>query len=171
MPTVRATRRRGPMTALEGDAPALAIGDTAVRHVRLTPDGLTRWLGDRHGEIVRWDGVRAVTLEPSTTRWLHPAMVDWAGPMLEGLLGGGLTDHPEAAPTFPVRIAGNDGAVVEWNVTQHYLSGYRPREVRATASLLEYLVARAEARVLLNRPAELLDRISALVRTRPLMAE
>lgn len=159
------------MTALEGEVPALAIGDVAVRHIRLTSDGLTLWLGDRSGPALPWDGVRAVTLEPPTTRWLHPAVADSFGPLLEGILGGGLSDQPEAAPTFPVRIAANDGGVVEWNVTQHYLSGYRPREVRATQGLLEYLVARAEARVLLGRPAELIDRISALVRVRPVIAE
>ncbi|MFC8680430.1 hypothetical protein ACFT30_02840 [Microbacterium ureisolvens] len=171
MATVRATRRRGPMTALEGDAPALAIGDTAVRHIRLTADGLTLWLGDRTGPLIPWDGVRAVTLEPQTTRWVHPVIADSVGPLLDGLLGGGLTDKPESAPTFPVRIAANDGGLVVWDVTQHYLSGYRPREVRATQGLLEYLVARTEARVLLGRPTELLDRISALVRVRPIIAE
>lgn len=159
------------MTALEGEAPALAIGDTAVRHIRLTSDGLTLWLGERTGPFIPWEGVRAVILEPQTTRWLHPAIADSVGPLLDGLLGGGLTEQPEAAPTFPVRVAANDGGVEVWNVTQHYLSGYRPREVRATAALLEYLVARAEARVLLGRPAELLDRVSALVRVRPIIAE
>ncbi|MEV5069871.1 hypothetical protein MRBLMI12_001453 [Microbacterium sp. LMI12-1-1.1] len=164
--TTRVTRRRGPLTALEGPEAALAIGDAAARHVRLTPGGLAPWLGDSPGGFMPWDAVRLLTVQPPTTLWPHPAIGDSVGPLLEGLLsGGGSFVEGAETPTFPVRV-GTAGADIEWGVTQHYLSGYRRAEARATTRLAEYLTDRPEARVLLARPAELLDRIATLVRVR-----
>jgi hypothetical protein len=171
MQATRATRRRGPLTALDGAAPALAIGDTAVRHVRLTQDGLSVWLGDATGDFVPWTSVQAVVVEPPTTWWPHPAVGDSVGPILEGLLGGGTSETLETTPTFPVRVAAEGRDILEWRVTQHYLSGYRPRDARATTRLVDYLLDRPDSRVLLSRPTELLDRVAALIRVRPRIAE
>ena len=171
MQSARATRRRGPLTAIEGATPALAIGDAAVRHVRLTPDGVGLWLGETARELVPWSGVEAIVVEPPTTWWPHPAVGDSVGPILEGLLGGGAAETLETTPTFPVRIAAVGRDIQEWPITQHYLSGYRPRDARATTRLVDYLVEQPEARVLLARPAELLERVSALVRARPRITE
>jgi hypothetical protein len=169
--TTRITRRRGPLTALEGTEPALAIGDAAARHVRLTPDGLAPWLGESPAGFVPWREVRLLVVEPPTTWWPHPMIGDSVGPLLEGLLsGGGSFVEGTETPTFPVRVA-TDGGGTEWGVTQHYLSGYRRAEARATTRLAEYLTDRPEARLLLARPAELLDRIATLIRVRPPIAE
>ena len=167
MSSTRATRRRGPLTALEGDDPAVAIGDVTARHVRLTPAGLAPWLGNSPAGFVPWVAVRAITVEPPTTRWPHPAIGDSVGPLLDGLLGGGVSMvEPGETPTFPVRVR-TEADDLEWRVTQHYLSGYLRREARATTELVAFLADRAEARVLLGRPADLLDRVSALLRSRP----
>jgi len=171
MPSARVTRRQGPLTALEGEESALAIGDVAARHVRLTPEGLTAFLADSSAAYVPWAQVRALVVEPPTTWWPYPALGDSIAPLLEGLLGGGASfAEPTETPTFPVRIT-TDSGDIEWGVTPHHLSGYRRADARATTRLAEYLVDRPEARVLLSRPAELLDRISALVRVRPPIAE
>ena len=168
---MRVTRRRGPLTALEGAEPALAIGDAAARHVRLTPDGLALWLGDSPAGFIPWRDVRLLVVEPPTTRWPHPMIGDAVGPLLEGLLsGGGSFVEGTETPTFAVRVT-TDGDVIQWGVTQHHLSGYRRAEARATTRLAEYLIDRPDARVLLARPAELLDRIATLVRVRPPIAE
>jgi len=166
MPTARAARRQGPLTALEGAEPALAIGDVAVRHVRLTPDGLAPYLADAHGGFVPWSAVRTLAVEPPSTWWPSPALGDSIGPLLEGVLGGGFSDM-EQTPTFPVGIVTTAGDRLEWHATQHYLSGYRRSDARAATRLAEYLVAHPEARVLLGRPTELLERISLLLRGRP----
>ncbi|GAA5196243.1 hypothetical protein [Microbacterium jejuense] len=170
MPTTRATRRLGLLTALEGEAPALAIGDAAARHVRLTTAGLAPHLADSPAGFVPWTRVRALTVDAPTTWWPHPAIGDSIGPVLEGLLGGGggVLDANET-PTFAVGVTTDDGESVEWRATQHYLSGYRRGDARAALRLGEYLVAHPESRVLLARPAELLDRVSALVRRGPII--
>lgn len=168
MHTARVARRQGPLTALEGDEPALAIGDVAVRSVRLTTEGIARYLGDARAESVPWTRVRALSVQPPRTWWPHPAIGDSIGPILEGLLGGGLGE-PGETPTFPVVVETTDGDRLEWRATQHYLSGYRRSDARAATRLAEYLVERADARVLLARPAELIDRIAALVRRRPII--
>lgn len=170
MHTARATRRQGPLTALEGSAPALAIGDVAVRNLRLTTDGIARHLGDAQAAFMPWTRVRSVIVQPPTTRWPHPAIGDSIGPILEGLLGGGVLTEGERTPTFPVVIETIDGDRIEWAATQHYLSGYRRADARAATRLAEYLVAHPDARVLLAQPAELLDRIALLLR-RPPIAE
>jgi hypothetical protein len=167
MDTVRITRRRGPLSALEGATASLAIGDAAARHVRLTPEGLARHIGPTVAEFVPWAQVHAVTVEPPSTWFPYPALGDTAAALLGGAFGG--IDMGEAAetPTFTVRIATIDGEQREWRATQHYLSGYRRADAQATSRLVEYLAARGEARVLLARPAELIDRISALTRIGP----
>lgn len=161
-------RRQGPLSALGGALPALAIGDAEVRHVRLRPDGLTLHLGDSPGGFVPWADIREIAVDPPTTWWPHPAVGDTFWPAVEGLLGGGAaTDSIPETPTFPVRITTSGFDVVEWPVTTHYLSGYRRRDAKATVRLVEYLVGRPEARVLLAQPTELLDRISSILRTVP----
>lgn len=167
MDTARVTRRRGPLSALEGAAPALAIGDAAVRHVRLTPDGLARHLADRVSQFVPWGEVHAVTVEPPSTWFPYPALGDTAAAVLGGALGGLELGEASETPTFPVAVMTLDGRRHEWRATQHYLSGYRRADAQATTRLVEYLVARGEARLLLARPAELIDRITALTRPAP----
>jgi hypothetical protein len=168
MPTTRATRRLGVLTALEGEAPAVAVGDAAVRHVRLTVEGLAPHLADAPTGFVPWGQVRNLSIEAPTTWWPYPALGDSIGPILEGLLGGGSMPDAAGTPTFAVRLTSAEGDRVEWRATQHYLSGYRRGDARAALRLGEYLVARPESRVLLSRPAELLDRVSTLVRRGPI---
>ena len=167
MPTVRATRRRGPLTALEGAGPAVAIGDAAARHVRLTPDGLARHVGELQSQFVPWTQVHSVVVTPPATWWPYPAIADLAASLLGGVAGGLELGDGAETPTFVVVIATMDGERLPWRATQHYLSGYRRADAQATTRLVEYLSARAEARLLLGRPAELIDRISALTRLAP----
>jgi len=169
MPTMRVTRRLGLLTALEGDRAALAVGDAAARHVRLTTEGLAPHLADAPAGFVPWTRVHGLAIEAPTTWWPYPALGDTVGPILEGLLGGGgsMLDASET-PTFAVRLTTADGDRVEWRATQHHLSGYRRGDARAALRLGEYLVAHPESRLLLARPAELLDRVSALVRRGPI---
>ena len=167
MPPTRATRRRGPLTALEGAEPAVAIGDAAARHVRLTPEGLARHVGEPQYQFVPWAQVHAVTVEPPATWWPYPALADTAAALLGGAIGGVELGEAGETPTFAVVIMTIDGERLEWRATQHYLSGYRRADAQATTRLVEYLTARGEARLLLARPAELLDRIAALTRSGP----
>jgi len=168
MTTTRATRRLGLLTALEGDAASLAVGDAAARHVRLTTAGLAPHLAEAPTGFVPWTRVRSLAIEAPTTWWPYPALGDSIGPILEGLLGGGSMLDASETPTFAVRLTTEDGDRVEWRATQHYLSGYRRGDARAALRLGEYLVARPESRLLLARPAELLDRVSTLVRRGPI---
>ncbi|MEV4686346.1 hypothetical protein [Microbacterium sp. LWH3-1.2] len=167
MDTARVTRRRGPLSALEGPSPAIAIGDVAARHVRLMPDGLARHIGERASEFVMWAQVHTVTVDPPSTRFPYPALGDTAVALLGGSLGGLEMGETAETPTFVVAVATLDGERREWRATQHYLSGYRRADAQATTRLVEYLVARGEARLLLGRPAELLDRVAALLRPAP----
>jgi hypothetical protein len=168
MDSLRITRRRGPLSALEGaTAAALAIGDAAARHVRLTPDGLARHIGPTASEFVPWSRVHTVTVDPPSTWFPYPALGDTAAALLGGALGGMELSEAAETPTFLVRIATIDGERDEWRATQHHLSGYRRADAQATARLVEYLAARGEARVLLGRPGELIDRIAALTRAAP----
>jgi hypothetical protein len=167
MPTTRATRRRGPLTALEGAEPAVAIGDAAARHVRLTPDGLARHIGDSPSQFVPWSQVHAVTVTPPASWWPYPVISDMAAALLGGVAGGLEAGEAAETPTFLVVITTIAGDRLDWRATQHYLSGYRRGDAQATTRLLEYLSARGEARLLLARPAELIDRIAALTRIGP----
>lgn len=159
------TRREGLLTALEGDLPALAIGDTAVRHIRLEAHGVTYALGDSPTSFTPWADVRRIVIEPSTTWFPNPAIADSVMPVLEGLLGGG--GGVEEAPTFPVRITSAGGEKREWRVTSHYIAGYRRRDAQAATRFVDYLVEHPHARVLLANPAELLDRFAAIARAAP----
>lgn len=167
MPTTRATRRRGPLTALEGAEPAVAIGDTTARHVRLTPDGLARHIGESRSQFVSWAQVHSLTVAPPSTWWPYPAISDMAAALLGGVAGGLEVGEAAETPTFLVVMTTLDGQRQEWRATQHYLSGYRRGDAQATSRLVEYLAARGEARVLLARPADLIDRISAVTRIGP----
>ena len=167
MPTTRATRRRGPLTALEGAEPSVAIGDTAARHVRLSPEGLSRHIGEPRLQFVPWTRVHAVTADPPGSWWPYPAVTDMAAALLGGVAGGLEAGDAAETPTFVVVITTLEGERLEWRATQHHLSGYRRGDAQATTRLVEYLTARGEARMLLARPAELIDRISALTRIGP----
>ncbi len=167
MPTTRATRRRGPLTALEGAEPAVAIGDAAARHVRLSPEGIARHVGETRSAFVSWAQVESVRAQPPATWWPYPAISDMAASLLGGLAGGLDLGEENETPTFVVAITTIDGDRLEWRATQHYLSGYRRGDAQATTRLVEYLGARGEARLLLARPRELVDRISALTRGGP----
>ncbi len=168
MESETAGRRHGPLTAVEGTAPALAIGDVDVHHVRLAPDGIALHLGATRRDFVAWDTVRDLTVEPPHSWWPHPAMGDTFWPALEGILGGGAAaDTVPETPTYPVRITTGEFETLEWDVTTHYLSGYRRRDAHATTRLAEYLIAHPDARVLLAQPDALLDRITSLLRTVP----
>lgn len=162
-----AARRIGVLTALEGgDGGAVAVGDPAAHHVRLRPDGLRSVFGSGAAGAsapVPWDRVRAVAVDLPTTWWPHPAIGDTVLPVIEGILGGssgGITE----TPTFPVRVTVDDGSLIEWRATPHYLSGYRRRDVVLASRFLEHLVARSDARVLLARPDDLLARLGEILR-------
>lgn len=165
MQSARATRREGLLTALEGDLSALAVGDAAVRHVRLETHGLTSALGDSPSAFIPWADVRRIVVEPETTWFPHPGLADTIMPVFEGLMGGG--GGVEETPTFPVRITSAGGETREWRATTHYLAGYRKRDVLAAARLIDYLVEHPAARVLLGSPSELLDRFAAIQRAAP----
>lgn len=167
MPTTRATRRRGPLTALEGAEAAVAIGDTAARHVRLSAEGIARHIAKTRSAFVPWAQVRSVTTDPPATWWPYPALSDMVASLLGGVAGGLDVGESQETPSFVVAIATEDGDRLEWRATLHYLSGYRRRDAQATTRLLEYLSTHADARLLLARPAELVDRISALTRIGP----
>lgn len=159
-----ATRREGPLTAIEGMTPALAIGDVAAFHVRLSLTDVSRYLGNAMQSSMRWSTVATLAADIPTTRWLHPMVGDTVMPILEGLLGGGDLREVE---TFPLRITTTEGAAIEWRVSPHYVSGYLRSDVHTTGELLDYLVATPEARILLGRPTTLLDRVSAILRAAP----
>lgn len=162
-------RRIGVLTALDGaDGPAVAVGDPAAHHVRLRPDGLQSVLGSGAAGAsvpaapVPWDRVRSVAVDLPTTWWPHPAITDTVVPVIEGILGGssgGITE----TPTFPVRVAVDDGSLIEWRATPHYLSGYRRRDAALARRFVEHLVARPDARVLLARPDDLLARLGEIL--------
>lgn len=165
MPTSVA-RRVGVLTALDDtDGPALALGDAAARHVRLRPDGLQPALGDAPAGFVPWGQVRAVVADVPATWWPHPAVGDTLVPLIEGIFGGSSGDIAET-PTFPVRVTTDDGAVLEWRATAHYLSGYRRRDAALAARLVDHVVAVPYARVRLARPDDLLSRLGEILRPR-----
>lgn len=157
------SRRHRPLTAVEGAQPALALGDVAARHARLTVDGVVRHVGESAVAEVPWSDVIALEAVLTTTRWPHPAIPDVAIPVLIGLLG----DGGSASEAAPLRLELATAAGGEsWTLESHYVSGYRRADARATTRLLEHLVAVPESRVLLARPGDLLDRISSLLRPR-----
>jgi hypothetical protein len=129
-------RRVGALTALE---------DT---------DGPAVALGDA--------AARHVRLRPDG---LQPALGDTLVPLIEGIFGGSSGDIAET-PTFPVRVTTDDGAVLEWRATAHYLSGYRRRDAALAARLVDHVVAVPYARVRLARPDDLLSRLGEILRPR-----
>lgn len=156
-------RRHGPLTALEGGRPALALGDVAARHARLSAHGVARHLGESAVAEVPWSDVIAVEAVLTTTRWPHPAIPDVVIPVIIGLLG----DGGSASEASPLRLdLATTGGGESWTLESHYVSGYRRADARATTRLLEHLTAVPESRVLLANPGELLDRISTLLRPR-----
>jgi len=166
MPSAAVTRRVGPLAAVEGEQPALAVGDVDVHHVRLSVAGLTPHLAEAPAGFVPWADVREIRLEVPTTWWPHPALGDTVVPMIEGLLGGSDMTVAET-PTFPVHVRTADGAQLEWPATTHYLSGYRRKDAAMSARLLDHLVAHPGTRVLLAQPVALLDRLAHVPRQPP----
>jgi len=163
---VISSRRVGVLTALdEGDGAAVALGDAAARHVRLRSDGLQAALGDAPSGFVPWTRVSAIAADVPTTWWPYPAMGDAVVPLLEGIFGGATGDIAET-PTFSVRVTTTDGARLDWVATPHYRSGYRRRDAAAATRLLEHLLARPDARVLLARPDDLLARLGEILHRR-----
>lgn len=197
----RALRRVGLLSAVpesDGVDAAVAIGDVAARHVRLTPAGITPYLADAPAGFVPWNEVAGVDVEPPVTWWPHPVLGDTIPAMLEGLFGGGAVEAVET-PSFPVRVAVREGAartdalpegagrtdalpegagrtdaapggparagnVLEWRAASHHLSGYRRRDAALARKLLAHLTARADARILLARPSEMLGRLAEILR-------
>lgn len=166
MESAGANRREGLLTAVEGDLPALAVGDAAARHVRLEAHGITYVLHGSPSAFIPWADVRRIVVEPQTTWFPNPGLADSVMPVIEGLLGG-IDAAGEETPTFPVRITSATGETREWRATTHYLAGYRKRDAQAAARLIDYLVERPAARVLLGSPVELLDRFAVIARTPP----
>ncbi|GLJ95213.1 hypothetical protein GCM10017591_12750 [Microbacterium dextranolyticum] len=160
---IEAVRRVGVLTALadEGDGAAVALGDVAAHHVRLRSDGLVPAFGAAPSGFVPWRQVRELDADIPATWVPAPAVMDVVGPLLEGVFGG--SGSIAETPTFPVRIVADDGARLEWRATPHYLSGYRRRDAAVAARLLAHLVARADARILLSRPHEMLGRLAQIL--------
>ncbi len=104
-----------------------------------------------------------VVADVPATWWPHPAVGDTLVPLIEGIFGGSSGEISET-PTFPVRVTTDDGTVVEWRATPHYLSGYRRRDAALARRLVDHLVAAPEARVLLARPDDLLARLGEILR-------
>lgn len=155
-------RRVGPLSAVSAPEPALALGDTAVHHVRLGTLGVTLHGGDAPSSFVPWAGIREIQADTPTTWWPHPGVGDTVVAIIEGLLGGSASEASET-PTFAVRVLIADGETLEWRATTHYLSGYRRRDAALAAGLLDHLVSRADARVLLARPTALLERVDQIL--------
>ncbi|WP_315552078.1 hypothetical protein [Microbacterium aurum] len=166
MPSAAVTRRVGPLAAVEGERPALAVGDVDVHHVRLSVAGLTPHLAEAPSGFVPWGDVHEIRLDVPTTWWPHPALGDSVGPVIEGLFGGAAIEVTET-PTFPVHVRTADGAQLEWSATTHYLSGYRRKDAAMSARLVDHLVAHPEARGLLAQPVALLDRLAHVLRQPP----
>lgn len=162
MPAPVAVRQEGPLVALDAEEPALALGDAAARHVRLSARGLTAFRGGVPGAFVPWRQVRALSSEIPTTRWPNPAVADWIVPVVEGFLGG--VGEVAETPTFPVHIVTTQGDMHEWPATVHYLAGYRRRDAAAANRLIDHLLAQPPSRALLAHPADLLDRLGRVLR-------
>lgn len=158
MPT-RPRRRTGALSAVGGTEPALALGDVAARHVRMTVTGVQPFLGDAPSGFVPWAQVRSIEFAPPTTGWISPVVVDTVAPLLVGIFGGGAAADVEETPVFTVRVVGADDAW-EWPATLHHLSGYRRRDADTARRVIDRLVDSADARALLRRPTDLLERIA-----------
>lgn len=159
------SHRVGPLTAIAGSDPALAVGDPAVRHVRLTPRGIAPYLADAPSGFVPWAEIDELQLRVPTTWFPSPALADSIGPLLNGLLTGflvGAAEHPTETPTFDVHITTTDGGLLEWPVTPHYIAGYRRADAATATRLSEHLVTHPEARILLAQPVALLERLDAI---------
>lgn len=155
------TSRHGPLTALGGRAPALAVGDIQLRHLRLTAAGVAWHAGERRLEFVPWIDVEGLAVDVPHTWGPHPAVSDWTRSIIETALGGG-GEFREPEPYF-ARVA--LGGVEElWEVDRHYLSGYRRRDARTAARLVEHLGAASSSRALLAQPDEIITRITTILR-------
>lgn len=156
------TSRHGPLTALEGTAPALAVGDVLVRHLRLTPAGVAWHAGDVRREFVPWVDVDRLSVDVPKTWMPHPLVSDWTRSIIETALGGG-ADYHHVEPYF-ARVAIRGGDEELWEVDRHYVSGYRRRDARAAARLVDHLGTEPSSRALLAQPSEIIARISTVLR-------
>jgi hypothetical protein len=154
-------RRLGPLTAIGGVEPALAIADVASRHVRLTAASVTRHLGETALDVVPWDDVAGLALHLPTTRWPHPLLPEHLLPILVGVLGGGAP--ASESPPLSVEIATAEG-VRSWALESHYTAGYRRGDAQRAVRLLDHLTSTPSSRALLSHPLELLSRLSAIAR-------
>ncbi len=161
MASSASSRRVGPLSALRDSEPALALGDTAVRHLRFTRAGVAPYLGAAPGGFTPWSDVDAIDLDIPTTWWPSPAVGDAIAPVVAGLLSGG-GEEPTEVPTFPVRISTLGGGVLAYRITPHYLSGYRKKDALVSARAVTLLVARPDVRTLLADPSALLARLAHL---------
>ncbi|RLK46673.1 hypothetical protein [Microbacterium telephonicum] len=158
--------RLGPLTAVAAagaGVPAVAIGDVAVRHVRLTTGGVELWDGTHAQEAVVWDEVVELRTDLPTTILPSPRLADSVGPVLLGILGGGYVSEPNrAAVTVRTRSAGDR----EWEIDGHHVTGYRRRDAAVAVRLAQRLVDDAPSRALLAVPDELIARIGVRIHPR-----
>lgn len=158
--------RLGPLTAVAAACsgiPAVAIGDVAVRHVRLTTGGVELWDGTRAQEAVVWAEVAELRPDLPTTILPSPRLADSVGPVLLGLLGDGYVSEPSrAAITVRTRSAGER----EWEIDGHHVTGYRKRDAELAGRLAQRLVDDAASRALLAVPDELIARIGVRIHPR-----
>ncbi|MCT9819698.1 hypothetical protein N3K63_05285 [Microbacterium sp. W1N] len=143
--------------------PAVAIGDVAVRHVRLTTSGVELWQGAEPHEAVAWGEVADVELDLPTTRLPSPLLADSIGPVLLGVLGDAYTAEPNPVTA---RVVTRSAGAQEWELDGHHVTGYRRRDAELTERLVARLVAEPDARVLLAVPGELLARLGTVARPR-----
>ncbi|MET0297445.1 MAG: hypothetical protein ABW024_08590 [Microbacterium sp.] len=157
------TSRHGPLTALAGATPALAIGDVDMRHLRLTPAGVAWHRAETRRVFAPWTDVVRLTVDPPKTWWPNPVVGDWVVPTVEGMLGGG-GEVREPEPYFAhVVLAGADEEL--WEIDRHHISGYRRQDALATGRLVEHFAATPGSRALLAQPDAVIARISAILRS------
>lgn len=156
-------RRHGALTALGGTAPALAVGDVQIRHLRFTPAGVAWHRGETRLLFVPWADVEAIAIDPPKTRWPHPSARDWTMSFLAVALGG--AGEPSEPEPYFARMTQRDGDEELWEVDRHYISGYRRRDAHAASRLVEYVSTSPTSRALLAQPDEILDRISVILRS------
>lgn len=151
--------RHGPLTAT---ADGIAIGDVAVRHVRLGVDGVSGWVGDEQKAALPWTDVLGVRFSPPTTFWPWPGIQETAGSLLLAVLGD-VSPFGEIEQ-YPVVITVASGDEVTWEVDPHYISGYRRSHARSAQRIVELLTSSEESRKLLAHPADALTRLAAVGR-------
>lgn len=159
------TSRHGPLTALGGATPALAVGDVDMRHLRLTPAGVAWHRAQTRRVFAPWSDVTRLSIEPPKTWWPNPVVGDWVVPVIEGVLGGG-GEVREPEPYF-AHVALADAEEELWEIDRHHISGYRRSDAAATLRLVEHFSTNPQSRALLAQPEAVIARISAILRSTP----